>query len=334
MSNGPGGPVVKEDNDTGLSTKVQSRNQRSIRPDGSFNIENRGARWLQPGDIYLALITMPWLKFNIIVFGTYLFINTIFALIYFAIGTEYLTNIEGITNWGKFLDTFFFSAQSLTTVGYGRVAPVGIPVSSVAAIESMVGLLGFALATGLLYGRFSKANAKIIHSRNMVIGPYQGGTGLMFRIANMRLTQLVEVEVQVTLAMITNEEGREVRRFFPLDLERNKIAMFPLSWTVVHPINENSLLFRKTKEELLREDVELMVYFKAYDETFSQNVHYRISYRAGDMVWGAKFIINFEAQADGPTIHYLNRIGDYEFVDLPAVVEAEPSQEHSVRQKL
>lgn len=153
----------------------------------------------------------------------------------------------------------------------------------------------------------------------------------MFRIANSRQTQLVEVEVQVTLSKISIENGKEFRRFYPLELERSKIAMFPLSWTVVHPINENSLLWGKTLEDLLKEDLELLVYFKAYDETFSQNVHYRISYRANDLIWGAKFIINFEAQADGPTIHYLNRIGEYEMVELaePSYSVADPAQEEA-----
>jgi inward rectifier potassium channel len=312
-------PVIKEDTNTGFSTRVEWRNQRSLRPDGSFNIENKGGKWFRPGDIYLSLLTMPWWKFNIIIVLIYLVMNTLFAVIYYAIGTNNLTNIEGVTQWEKFLDTFFFSAQSLTTVGYGRVAPVGIPESTVAAFESMIGLLGFALATGLLYGRFSKANAQITHSKNVLIAPYQGGTGMMFRIANIRQTQLVEVEVQVTLAKIAREGGREIRRFFPLELERSKIAMFPLSWTVVHPITEDSLLYNKSMDNLKHDDVELLVYFKAYDETFSQTVHHRISYRAEDFIWGARFILNFEAQPNGPTIHYLNKIGDYEMAELPSV---------------
>ena len=321
-------PILKEDDNTGLSAKVQGRNQRSIRADGSFNIENKGEQWFQPKDIYLKLLTMPWIKFSFVVVSSYLLVNTVFAIIYYAIGTKYLTNIEGITEWEKFLDTFFFSAQSLTTVGYGRVAPVGIPASSVAAFESMLGLLGFALATGLLYGRFSKANAKIAYSRNLLMSPYKDGSAIMFRIANRRQTQLVDVEVQVTLAKIMNENGREIRRFFQLDLERSQIAMFPLSWTIVHPINENSLLYGKSKDEMIQDDVEILVYFKAYDETFSQNVHYRISYRADDLIWGAKFILNFEAQADGPTIHYLNKISDYELAELPMLIPLEePVQE-------
>ncbi|MGB3077423.1 MAG: ion channel, partial [Chitinophagales bacterium] len=291
-------PSAKEDNDTGLSTKVQARNQRAIKNDGSFNIEYRGLNWFRPSDIYLELITMPLMKFNIIVFIAFITANSIFAFVYFLIGVQHLTAYEGHTKLDEFLHAFFFSAQSLTTVGYGRIAPVGTFISFVATFESMMGILTFALATGLLYGRFSKPNAKLVHSKNMLMSPYKEGMGLMFRIANGRKTQLAEVEVQVTLSKIIVEKGKDVRRFYPLDLERSKVGMFPLSWTVVHPVTPDSLLFGHTKEMMEDEDVELMVFFKAYDETFSQNVHYRISYRASDLIWGAKFIINFESQQD------------------------------------
>jgi len=315
-------PQQQSDDNTGLSTRVQSRNQRSIRPDGSFNIVNRGLPFIQPSDVYQELITMPWLKFNMLVITAYTIVNTFFAVIYFLIGTQHLTNIEGATEWEKFLDAFFFSAQSLTTVGYGRVAPVGIPASSVAAVESLVGLLGFALATGLLYGRFSRPTAKIVHSKNMIMAPYLDGTALMFRIANGRKTQLVEVEVTVTMGKIMTENGKEIRRFFPLSLERSKIAMFPMAWTVVHPITEESPAYGKSQHDYVRDDIELLIYFKAYDETFSDTVHHRISYKAHDLVWGAKFVINYEQLPDGSTLHHLNKVGDFERVPLPATAQA------------
>jgi inward rectifier potassium channel len=308
------------DDNTGLSTRVQSRNQRSIRDDGSFNIEHRGLPLAQPSDIYQELITMPWLKFNLLVFSFYAFVNTLFACFYFAIGTQYLTNIEGNTKWEKFLDAFFFSAQSLTTVGYGRVAPVGIPASAIAAVESLVGLLGFALATGLLYGRFSRPSAKIVRSKNMIMAPYKDGVGLMFRIANGRKTQLIDVEVIVTLARIEIEDGKEMRRFYPLELERSRIAMFPMAWTIVHPITGESPIYGKSQHDLQKEDTELLVSFKAYDDTFSNLVHTRISYKYSDLVWGAKFVMMFEQREDGSTLHYLNKISDFDRVDLPKMI--------------
>ncbi|MCY7409013.1 MAG: transporter [Chitinophagales bacterium] len=309
---------LKEDDNTGLSTKVQSRNQRSIREDGSFNIEHVGLPFVEPSDIFQSLITMSWKKFNLLVFLTYLLVNTIFAIIYFFIGGIYFTNTDMSTPWRTFLDEFFFSAQSLTTVGYGRVAPIGIFASAVAAFESMVGLLGFALATGLLYGRFSRPKAKVVSSKNILMSPYKEGRALMFRIANGRKTQLIEAEVSVTLSKIAIEKGTEIRRFYPLELERKFVSMFPTAWVVVHPIDELSPLYNKTKDDFIKEDMEVLIAFKAYDETFSNNVHHRISYRAEDLVWGAKFIINYEQKPDGKTVHYINKVSDFSLNDLPA----------------
>jgi len=311
---------LKPDDNTGLSTRVQSRNQRSIRDDGSFNIEQRGLPLAQPSDIYQDLITMPWLKFILLMISFYAIVNTLFACIYFAIGTQYLTNIEGSTEWEKFLDAFFFSAQSLTTVGYGRVAPVGIPASAIAAVESLVGLTGFALGTGLLYGRFSRPSAKVVRSKNMIMAPYKEGVGLMLRIANGRKTQLIDVEVLVTLARIEIEDGKEIRRFYPLELERSRIAMFPMSWTIVHPITKASPLYAKTQHDFEKEDMEILVSFKAYDDTFSNIVHTRLSYKYSDLVWGAKFVMMFEQQEDGSTLHYLDKISDFDRVDLPRIL--------------
>lgn len=312
-----------DDDTTGLSARVQSRNQRSIRPDGSFNVEYRGLPLFRLSDIYQRLITMPWWKFNLIVLTTYFLVNTIFAIIYFFIGVDQLTNIIATDKWDEFLEAFFFSAQSLTTVGYGRIAPQGMGSSSVAAFESLLGLLGFAVATGLLYGKFSKPSAKIAYSRNAIIAPYQDTIALMFRIANERKTQLVECEVTVTLGKIEIDSGREVRRFYPLNLERNRITLFPTSWTVVHPINSESPLYQKTSQDMGNEDMELVIYFKGYDEIFASEVHYRISYKPDDIVWGAKFKINFEQLPNGMTVHYLDRIHDFDRVELPAEVLVE-----------
>lgn len=310
-------------NNTGFTTRVLSHDQRLLKKDGSFNIEVRGLPWFRPADAFQHLIKMSWLKFILIVFATYIAVNTFFALLYYAIGTENLTNSTGGTGWKRFLDAFFFSSQSLTTVGYGRVAPISVAASTLAAFESMIGLLGFALATGLLYGRFSRPNAKILNSKNILMAPHGDGTALMFRIANKRESQLVDVEIQVTLKRNTVENGNEVRQFIPLVLESNRLNMFPLSWTLVHPVNEKSPLWGKTLNDFINEDMEVLIYFKAYDETFSNSVHFRLSYKATELVWGAKFILNFEEVAGGPTIHHLNRVSDYEKAELP---EHHPSE--------
>ena len=309
--------LLRHDDNTGLSAKVQTRNRHSLKPDGSFNVIVKGLPIFRPYEMYHGLITMDWWKFNLTVLLTFAGVNSVFAFMYYLAGVQNLTAYEGHSEWEAFLHCFFFSAQSLTTVGYGRIAPVSITESWIAAFESMVGLLIFALATGLLYGRFSRPNARIIHSRNALVSPYQKGSAFMFRIANKRTSQLVDADVQVTLNKIDLVDGEERRMFYPLKLERHHINMLPLTWTVVHPINEESPLFGYTKQDWIDHDVEILVYFKAFDETFTNHVHSRIEYKAEHLIWGAKFVLNFQESPEGATIHYVNRIDDYEPVELP-----------------
>ena len=316
--NNPDNPQsIRHDDSTGLSAKVQSRNRHSFKRNGSFNVIVEGLPLFKPYEIYHGLITMPWWKFNLTVLITFLTVNSFFASVYFLIGVNELTAYSGTTDWEAFQHCFFFSAQSLTTVGYGRIAPVSTAASWVASLEAMVGLLIFALATGLLYGKFSRPNARIIHSRHALISTYQQGTAFMFRIANKRTSQLVDADVQVTLNRIDVVNGEERRMFYPLKLERHRINMMPLTWTVVHPITEESPLYGRTSEDWEKEDIEILVYFKAFDETFSNHVHSRIAYKKENLVWGARFILNFRESPDGATIHYVNMIDDYEKVDLP-----------------
>lgn len=322
MANQENQHLFRHDDNTGLSAVVQSRNRHSLKPDGSFNVIVKGLPFFKPYEIYHGLITMSWWKFNLTVLLTFLITNSLFALIYYLVGVHNLTAFDGHNQLDAFMHCFFFSAQSLTTVGYGRIAPVGAAASSIASFEAMLGLLVFALATGLLYGKFSRPNARIIHSRNAIISEYQKGTALMFRIANKRTSQLVDADVQVTLNKIDMVDGAERRMFYPLKLERHRINMLPLTWTIVHPINEESPLFGKTMEDWEKEDVEILVYFKAFDETFSNHVHSRIAYKKENLVWGARFVLNFSESPDGATIHYVNMIDDYETADLPEITAA------------
>lgn len=262
---------------------------------------------------------MSWMKFNIMVLTFYIFVNSCFAFIYFLIGTEHLTNTTTGSAWHQFLDAFFFSAQSLTTVGYGRVAPLSVAVSAVAAFESLVGLMGFALATGLLYGRFSRPNARLVHSRNVIIAPYKDGRALMFRIANQRKSQLVNVDVRVTYKRNGVEGSKEVRQFTPLHIENPHMNMFPLTWTIIHHITRESPLWGKELSDFEKEDFELLVYFSGYDETFSNNVHARVNYKHQEVVWGARFLPNFFDHMDRPTVHDLTKISDHEPAELPAI---------------
>jgi inward rectifier potassium channel len=217
----------------------------------------------------------------------------------------------------KFMEVFFFSSQTLTTVGYGRIAPVGALASTLSSIEAMLGLLGFALATGLLYGRFSRPQSKLLYSNNAVVAPYRGSTGLMFRLTNMRRNQLIEAEIEVNMGYM--EPGAATRSFVQLPLERKKIALFPTSWTVVHPIDESSPLYGRSPDELQSMNLEIFVLLKAFDDTFSQTVYSRTSYRASEIVYGAKFLPMFSPGENGKTMLDLRLINAMEKVALPVI---------------
>ncbi|MBI3510090.1 MAG: hypothetical protein HY064_05465 [Bacteroidetes bacterium] len=304
---------TKNNDDLGFGTKGADR---SMKKDGSFNLERVGEPKFKNYEIYHTLITMSWPKFILLITIGYLATNLIFATVYFFLGMGELKGVEAVDSTHQFFEAFFFSSQTLTTLGYGRVSPIGISASTVAAIESMMGLLSFALATGLLYGRFSRPQAKLLYSENAIIAPYRDMTGLMFRLVNMRRNQLIEVEMEVTLAWF--EKNNPIRQFTRLPLERNKINLFPTSWTIVHPIDENSPFLGKNLEEIMETKAELIVLLKAFDDTFSQTVYSRTSYRAEEFRYGKKFLPMFTILESGKTRMDLRLINAMENIQIPA----------------
>src|SRR6185437_84976 len=169
--------------DMGLGTRTTGRGERMINQDGSFNVERRGLSYFEEKGIYHWVIAMPWSRFMLLLFGGYIVINLVFASLYMAAGLQNLDGMKAVSSGGKFLEAFFFSAQTFTTVGYGRLNPVGVLSNIIASTESLCGLMALALATGILYGRFSRPSAKILFSHNAIIAPYQDMTAFMFRIA-------------------------------------------------------------------------------------------------------------------------------------------------------
>ena len=306
---------INPENDLGFGNQAVS--QRVINRDGSVNVKRTGLPFFRTSDNYDRLITMSWGKFWLLVLGCYIFANVLFAIIYVSIGVENLNGADGETAFGRFLDAFFFSAQTISTVGYGHISPHGVLTNSVAAIESMVGLLAFALATGLLYGRFSRPSAKIIYSDHMIVAPYRGGRGLMFRIANYRRNTLVEVSVEVIFSYNTQIDGKPIRQFFPLELERSSASLLTLSWTVVHPLDDKSPLKDVTPEDLKNSNASFAVLLRAYDDTFAQTVRSRTSYEHHEIKWGRKFTPTFYNEEDGRVTLDLSRIGDHQEAELP-----------------
>jgi len=301
--------------DPGLGEKYLDNASRSINADGSFNIVKKGVT-LHYKDLYQFLINISWTKFFLLTFAGYIAANIFFALIYYFTGENNLqSTTEGYLR-KTFFDGFFFSVQTLTTVGYGGIVPKGIWTNSVAAIEAMIGLLGFAVTTGLLYGRFSKPSARILYSRNILVTPYENKNALVFRIANLRNTNLIELEAKVLFSYIDLHTKDHVKKYPELKLERSSVYFFPLNWTIVHPIDKESPLFGKTVDELMKIHAEFLILVKGFDDTFSQVVHSRYSYSHDDIVWGGKFSKAYSADESGKIVFDLRDIHLFEKAEL------------------
>jgi inward rectifier potassium channel len=295
--------------DPGLTQKYVGPLTRVINNDGSFNVRRRGVKW-QHINLYTYLINLSWPKFLTIVFVSYAALNLLFAAAYVLVGIQEVRGADAPTAGARFLNAFFFSAQTISTVGYGSMAPAGVAANSLAAIESMFGLMGFALATGLLFGRFSRPSAKIGFSQNMLWTAYQDGFSLQFRVVNLRSNSLMELKATVMLMTVQDVGGELKREFKILDLERPSVVFFPLTWTVVHPIDARSPLSGKTAAELETLRAEFLILIKGFDETFSQTVHARYSYRYDEVKWGGRFAPAFSVEQSGDVVLDVDRVGD------------------------
>ncbi|MFC4815568.1 MULTISPECIES: ion channel [unclassified Flavobacterium] len=306
----------KANKHTGFGTNAANYGGRFINKDGSANIQKVGIGFMERTSWYHTMLNIPRWKFMITIFIFYLIVNFLFAGIYYFIGVEHLNGIVADTALEKFGQAYFFSVQTFTTVGYGHISPSGFWASFVASVEALSGLLSFAIATGLFYGRFSKPQAHILFSDNAIIAPFQEGKALMMRITPYKNTNLTDAEAKVTLGMRVNENGQEFNRFFTLDLEYDKINALTLSWTLVHPITEESPLYGFTEEDFKKTKGELLLFVKAFDEMFSNTVAIRTSYVFDEIIYGAKFVQMFENSHNNKTILNVDKLNSFEKVLL------------------
>jgi inward rectifier potassium channel len=282
------------DRDLGFGSVVsrQSR-QRLLNRDGSFNVARTGLGYLESFAPYHQLLTISWGGFLAVVSLLYLVLNLVFSLAFLACGPDALLGPGSAMLGGRFSRAFFFSIQTFATIGYGQIGPNGLAANLVVTVEALVGLMYQALATGLLFARFARPTASVLFSRRAIVGPYnnvQGGQALMFRIVNRRRNEIIQLEAQVLFSAVEPDQyGGTVRRYSVLSLERNKVTFFPLSWTIVHPIDDASPLAGRTPEDLDRAEAEILVLLTGIDEAFEQQVHARTSYRADEIVWNARF---------------------------------------------
>jgi inward rectifier potassium channel len=308
----------EESRDLGFGSVVARESRRRLlNRDGSFNVRRRGLGWLSSLSAYHALLTMSWPRFFALAAVCYLVTNGIFAATYWAFGPDAFASSTAETVGRGYLRAYFFSVETLATIGYGNISPVGLAPHVVMTLESMVGLMWAALLTGLLFARFSRPTASILFSERALIAPYRGRTAFQFRIVNRRRNELLELGVKVVLSRFVAEDGARTRRFFTLGLEREQVTFFPLSWTIVHPIDEASPLWGISREELVASEPEFLVLLSGVDETFSQTVHARSSYRDGEIVWGARFGDVFDRGDGGEQLTVdVHRIHRYEPAEL------------------
>jgi len=303
----------EEFNDLGFGSVLSAEGGRLLNRDGSFNVVREGLHPLSSLSVYHYLLTVTWTKFILWVCLGYVAANALFAAGYVLCGPEALAGVDGVMPASPYFTAFFFSVETLATIGYGNVAPNGLAANLLMTFEALTGLLAFALASGLVFARFSRPVAWIIYSRRALIAPYRGGAAFMFRIVNGRSNQLIEVSAKLSVAI-----GRDgARRFHDLTLERERVVLFPLSWTIVHPIDEGSPLRGMTEAELREADAEFFVTLQAVDETFSQQVYSRTSYKPSEVVWGAKFADVFVRRAGRPMGIDISRLHDHRPAELP-----------------
>jgi inward rectifier potassium channel len=307
----------KEIVDSGFSSNVNFEGDRLLGKDGTFNVRKTGLRWIERFDVFHSLIWMPWPRFVLVMFVGYFAMNLVFTALYVAVGIEGLAGVVAGSHDARILDAFFFSAQTLTTVGYGRVNPIGLGAEIVATCEAFVGLMSFALATGLLYGRFSRPRTKLSWSENALISPFKGGRALMVRVANRRESQMLDVSASMLFSWVEASDSGSVRRFYNLDLEYDRINLLSTSWTIVHPIGETSPLAGMTAAGLEAADAELILLLRGFDETYYQEVHARTSYIAREIVWGARFVTILGKNDQGQATIALDSLGRHEETPLP-----------------
>lgn len=297
-------PSSKVNNDTGFGTNASNYGGRFINRDGTFNMRKEGIPYWERFSIYHTMLNLPRWKFITVVVVFYFAINLIYTLIYLLIGMHQLQGMIATTSWGQFKEAFFFSTQTFTTVGYGRVNPVGDGANIVASIEAMNGFLSFAIATGLFYGRFSKPKSYLAFSDHALVSPFRGKTGLMFRFVSYidnHVLSNVDIKVTIGLQLQDNGSDKPEYKFFDLHLERDRVDSLPMNWTVVHPIDENSPLMNFSYEDMKTADVELYVLIRAFDDVYSNIVLQRTSYTFNEIIFNRKFIPMYRESEDGKT---------------------------------
>ncbi|MBU6297280.1 MAG: ATP-sensitive inward rectifier potassium channel 10 [Alphaproteobacteria bacterium] len=277
---------------------------RSRRPVAVIRGQDR-SRWT---DFYHGVLTAPWWLFFLGLAAVFLGVNGIFALLYAA-------DPHGIAHArpGNFFDAFFFSVQTLGSIGYGAMYPVTLYANTLVTLESFSAIVNLAIATGLVFARISRPTARVLFSDVAIVTAFDGTPTLMFRAANQRGNQILNASVVVTFAHeAVTREGIAMRRFEELKLVRAKTPLFALSWTVMHRIDDTSPLYGATQDALVHRQVELIALLSGTDDTLSETIYARHSYRPHQIRWNHRFVDVLCVDPRGRRVVDLRRFHDTE----------------------
>ena len=313
-------PRIEDKNDLGFGAVVGADSkQRLLNKDGTFNVRRRGLRWFESHSPYHVALNASWPRFLLACVATYTALNVLFAAAFWLCGNDALIGESSRDLGGAMWRMFFFSVETFATIGYGDITPVGFPAHAVMVAESLTALMSQALITGLLFARFSRPTAAIRFSTSMVVAPFKGGRGLMMRMANMRDNQIIDLTARINCSWLEAGTAGIGRKFQLLGLERSDVMLFPLSWTLVHPITEESPLWGLSDQDLRKAEFEFLVLITGIDETFSQKVNARSSYKPAEIVWGARFRNIFNPPDENGRLSIdIHRIDESDPTPLPA----------------
>ncbi len=310
-------PKARSEINTGFGINSSDYGGRFVNKNGNPNIEKKGVGYFERLSWYHVLLDMPRGKFFLTIVLFYLFINVLFAGIYFFLGLDEFGGTQTTSHLKQFAEAFFFSSQSFTIGGYGRVDAGNLLINGLCALEAFLGLLSLAVVTGLLYGRFSRPKAYIRFSGNALLAPFHNGLAILLRLAPFKNTTLTDAEAKLTLGLVIEENGKVVNKFYPLTLEYQTVNSLTLSWTIVHPITETSPFYNFTEEDFRNAKGEILVFVKAFDDMFSNTVVSRTSYTLSELIIGAKFNPMYHKSAtENKTLLHLDKLNSFSLADL------------------
>lgn len=291
--------MAKKTKDPGLGNTSSPFAKQIITKEGNYRVRHLNKK-RKFSEAYDYLLRISWWHFFSLSLLTYILANLIFATLYVFIGVDEILILENTLSFSDFLNAFFFSCQTFTSLGYGTMSPNGISSGLISSIESFLGLLFFAFVTGLLYGRFSKPRPSLRFSKDFLLREFKGKKAVMFRVVNNRVNAMIRPNVKVNLALAKQSDlGEYVNSFYDLNLQFDSITYLPTTWTVVHEIDVNSPLYEFTDEEIAKQHGELLILMSYYDEAFNQEVYQMYSYSLKEIKIGYKFVKAYYYDAEG-----------------------------------